>query len=370
MVAVDDVLRNYPDKSTDTVKFQGESFNPDNNIHSVSSPRSAEKGKLTKMSLKLPIRWPGMSEDEQWSKLDSAVMQNLPIGGSIDARLSKLEQLIYDHACNIFGVRAGNSKRGKYNTRRQRELFRLISEKNNLVHELDFCDPSQSVGLRKLLEACRDKIRKIRRVERKKCNYRKYREAARRFRINPYQTGKNILDPPSSITLSISQESLDSYKREVATDSLRSVPFDDLEGLPKASTPKHSFPTGGFNEKDFNNIVMSRRNKSAPGLNMIPYTVYKNCTTIRRFLFLIINTCYNTKYVPLQWRSAREVYIPKKADPDPNNFKDFRALALGNVEGKIFFSLVSRRIFSHVVTKNGYVDKSIQKGCMEATPGC
>ena len=179
-----------------------------------------------------------------------------------------------------------------------------------------------------------------------------------------------LVDPPSSASLSISQESFDSYKREVATDSQRSVPFDDLEGLPCSSKPKHSFPTGGFNEEDLKNIVMSRRNKSAPGLNMIPYTVYKNCTTIRRFLFLIINTCYNTKYVPLQWRAAREVYIPKTAEPDPNNFKDFRALALGNVEGKIFFSLVSRRIFKHVVTKNGNVDKSIQKGCMEATPGC
>jgi len=39
-----------------------------------------------------------------------------------------------------------------------------------------------------------------------------------------------------------------------------------------------------------------------------------------------------------------------------------------NVEGKLFFSLISRRLEDHIINKNGF--SLIQKGCMEKVPGC
>ena len=41
-----------------------------------------------------------------------------------------------------------------------------------------------------------------------------------------------------------------------------------------------------------------------------------------------------------------------------------------NVEGKLFFSLVSQRFVSHIIKNNKFVNASIQKGCMEKIPGC
>ena len=37
---------------------------------------------------------------------------------------------------------------------------------------------------------------------------------------------------------------------------------------------------------------------------------------------------------------------------------------------KIFFGLIAKRLFSHIVLKNHLIDTSMQKGCMENTPGC
>ena len=31
---------------------------------------------------------------------------------------------------------------------------------------------------------------------------------------------------------------------------------------------------------------------------------------------------------------------------------------------------MSRRLFNHIVTKSKFIDTSVQKGCMEGTPGC
>ena len=34
------------------------------------------------------------------------------------------------------------------------------------------------------------------------------------------------------------------------------------------------------------------------------------------------------------------------------------------------FSIISGRIFDHVVTKNKFIDTSVQKGCIENISGC
>ena len=74
--------------------------------------------------------------------------------------------------------------------------------------------------------------------------------------------------------------------------------------------------------------------------------------------------------MPLQWRSANEIYIPKVKPPTEHNISDFRPIALLNVEGKLFFSLVSRCLETHSIRNKKIINKSVQKGCMEKVPGC
>ena len=78
----------------------------------------------------------------------------------------------------------------------------------------------------------------------------------------------------------------------------------------------------------------------------------------------------NRGIIPLQWQSAKEIYIPKVKPPTERNISDFRPIALLNVEGKVFFSLVSRCLETHLINKNKFINKSVQKGSMEKVPGC
>ena len=87
-------------------------------------------------------------------------------------------------------------------------------------------------------------------------------------------------------------------------------------------------------------ILNSRRNSSSPGINMIPYRVYKKYINI-------FGLCLKHCFVPVQWREATEVYIPKAKPPNPINIKYFRPISLLNVEGELFFSLVSNRLENH-----------------------
>ena len=184
------------------------------------------------------------------------------------------------------------------------------------------------------------------------------KKAKNDFKSNPYNAGKTLLHPD-----------LDQHKSSFLIDINYDVPLADL-GLPDKPPLQKSFPTNYFSFEQFFQILSTRRNASAPGLNGIPYKVYKKCPKINKFLFKIFLSCMNKGIIPLQWRSAKEIYISKVKPPTAHNISDFRPIALLNVEGKLFFSLVSKRLETHLISNNKIINKSIQKGCMEKVPGC
>ena len=213
-------------------------------------------------------------------------------------------------------------------------------------------------------------LRNIRKGEHNRKKRWKIKNANKSFFQNPYQAGKNILDPKCNIKLTVDKGTLDKHKASSVADPLHNIPLPPLKDLPEQPNILKGFNTSKFNFSDFMRFVNSRRNSSSPGINMIPYRVYKKCPQICSFLFNIFGLCLKHCFVPVQWRVATEVYIPKAKPPNPNNIKDFRPISLLNVEGKLFFSLVSNRLENHIITNNKLINSSIQKGCMEKIPGC
>ena len=91
---------------------------------------------------------------------------------------------------------------------------------------------------------------------------------------------------------------------------------------------------------------------------------------IASIIFNIFSSCAQKGKVPVVWRHAFSNFIPKVEFPDATIIGNFREIALLNVEGKLFFSLVSSRFYNHIVHRNRFIDQSVQKGCMEGVPGC
>ena len=102
-------------------------------------------------------------------------------------------------------------------------------------------------------------------------------------------------------------------------------------------------------------------------LSGIPHKIYKECPEINKFLFEIFLFCINKTF---QWRSAKETYIPKVNSPTKHSITDIRSIALLKVEGKIFFSSDSMHLEAHLINNIKFVNKSVQKCCMEKASGC
>ena len=62
--------------------------------------------------------------------------------------------------------------------------------------------------------------------------------------------------------------------------------------------------------------------------------------------------------------------MPKTKPPCISNTKDFCPIVLLNVEKKLFFSLISKRLVNDIITNNNLINTPVQKGCMDKAPGC
>ena len=129
------------------------------------------------------------------------------------------------------------------------------------------------------------------------------------------------------------------------------------------------FKKGCFSYDDFLNLLSSRRNASAPGLNGIPCKLYKKCSKLSKFIFQLLQCAFSKCEIPLQWRRAREIYVAQSKAILENSISDFRPIAPLNVEGRLFFSLISKWLVSHLVQNNKTINLSVQKGCMEKVLG-
>ena len=97
-----------------------------------------------------------------------------------------------------------------------------------------------------------------------------------------------MLDSKSDAKLTVDKFTLNKFKPASVEDKFYDVPLHPLEGLPSSPNVKVPFSSKSLSFDGFSAILVTRRNASCPGLNAIPYKVYKQCTQIRKFLCNIL----------------------------------------------------------------------------------
>ena len=221
-------------------------------------------------------------------------------------RLDLLQTTICNEATNTFGHSqppkrnlAGQSRRTKLSIQLIKE--KLIKEKNLLTAQINSIFlPDQRIALEQLLTDVKNKIRSLRKTEKSRRRGWLVKKARNDFKANPYNAGKTLLDPKRYVNLKVGQADLDQHKSSSIIDINYNIPHADLESLPDKPPLLKPFPTNCFSFEDFFQILSTRRNASAPGLNGIPYKVYKKCPKINKFPFKFFLSCMNQGIIPLQ----------------------------------------------------------------------
>ena len=94
---------------------------------------------------------------------------------------------------------------------------------------------------------------------------------------------------------------------------------------------------------------------------MAYFTRFRKMSENKQCLFKAFQAYFKRCKTPIQWRSAQEIYIPKLSTASDTKLSGFRPTDLFNVEGKLFFSLISKRLETHLTYNNKFVSNSIQR---------
>jgi hypothetical protein len=182
------------------------------------------------------------------------------------------------------------------------------------------------------------------------------------FRHDRYGFSRGLFHPRVQVTPASSKDTADAHFSSFYAHADRVYVYEDRPDLPQAPSPTHPFASDVPTLAQLLQVLKRCRNSSAPGPNRISYLVYKHLTSVQRHLHAIFCRVWSEQYVPYvpqAWRVASMILLPKSEDACHPSL--MRNIALSNVEGKLFFSLVGGRLQAYMLD-NRYFDGSAQKG--------
>ena len=119
--------------------------------------------------------------------------------------------------------------------------------------------------------------------------------------------------------------------------------------------------------KEVRDFVNKASAGSAPGMNGISHKLYKNCPHVLRKLTVLLRQVCKKDIVPQEWCLADGIWIPKEMQS--RGITNFCPISLLNVERKIFFGVLGRRMATFLM-RNHYINTSVQKAGIPGFPGC
>ena len=187
------------------------------------------------------------------------------------------------------------------------------------------------------------------------------------FRKDPHKFAQNVFRKKEARAPTFSKAVAQEFYTRTYHDADREHMYEAMPEMVRPQAPVSPFNTEAPTLKEVQEIVHHKRNAAAPGPNGIPYTVYKKCPSILKKLHEIFLRIWKDGDIPDNWGVGFISLISKsEVCDDP---EEFRPIAVTNTSGKIFLSIVSKRLERYLVS-NKYLERQTQKGFLEGVSGC
>ncbi|KAJ8414647.1 hypothetical protein AAFF_G00038490 [Aldrovandia affinis] len=316
------------------------------------------------------VKWPKAVEKKEWETINNDLTKILEQqGGTAEKKLERMGDIIYHYGEERFGVskRSGKALPTPAKSRRQQEIERLVRERRQLRKQWKKASDAEREGLTLLQGDIKCRLAILRRTENLRKPRRKKEHTRTQFYKNPFKFVKDLFTKEKNGILKISKQELEEHLEKVHSDTEMHEQIVIPHDIPPIQPPEFNLDTGPPKWKELENAVQRARAASAPGPNGVPYKLYKNTPDVLRFLWRLMRVVWQKKIIPKAWRRAGGVLIPK--EKDASDISQFRPICLLNVEGKLFYSIVARRLSTYL-ERNKYVDTSVQKAGIPGFSGC
>ena len=346
---------------------------PQESNHSGNDPTLEQSNATEAIGDRKPkIKWPKANEVAEYKKFDEDVNRKLmKMKGSTEQKLEKLAGTIYEEGLKRYGLekerKEKSQKHPKRTSRRQEKIKEVRKEKKRLRTMWLRADDDEKEGLQVLYEETKKKHRQLMRDERRAERRKERKKCRKEFVKDPYKFAKKLFDEKKGGKLECTKEELEEHLKKTYTDAERNKKLPPMEGIKRPTAPGKKFNMNDLKMKEVEMFVKKARAKAAPGNDGVCYKVYKYCSKLRIRLFLLLKEMWKRKDVAQRWAIAEGIYLPK--EEESKEIGQFRPVSLLNIDGKIMFGVVAKRIITFV-TENGFVDESNQKAGIPGIPGC
>ena len=318
------------------------------------------------------IKWP-KSKDSAWKVMDEELSRAFNTHrGTACARAEKLAAMVSEYGIMMFGEKekVGQDMKEKKEmkvNRRRRKIEELRKEVRKLRSRKRTCSEMEAESLDVLIRDHQKAISKLAKAERKLAKKAAIRKARKSFIEDPFRFTKKTLQEKASGTLTIPIGELEDALKVTYSDPDRNTEVHEVSGLFRPSVPLTEFDVSRIKLTEVQAVIHKARAKSAGGPNGVTYAVYKNCKKLTECLWKAVAKVWDSGEIPESWAVADGIYIPK--EDKATTLNQFRPISLLNVEGKVFFSVLAKRLTSFLLS-NSYVETSIQKAGIPGFPGC
>lgn len=322
-------------------------------------------------SRKERIKWPAASDIKIWKGVDEDLCKSLQnsLKGNVLRKIKTMGEIIYEYGLARFGPHPVNatSKSQATPCRREREIMSCKGELKQLKKQWKQAVQEDRNVIQGLQNAVKKKLRQLQRSERYRQKRREKRKKRTAFFYNPHKFVKGLFEEAKSGTLQASKEDLEAHLKTTYSDANRADLMGEISGLKRPSVPGVPFKMTKISILELREFLRKAKSAAAPGPNGIQYKVYKMCPGLQEVLLDLLRVIWRLESLPDEWTMADGIYIPK--EEGSCEISQFRPISLLNVEGKIFFGIMAKRLTDYL-TVNGLVDCSIQKAGLPGFPGC
>lgn len=309
----------------------------------------------------------------EWDELDIELCDALEARcrrGGIDERLARFQETCFLLCAEKFGVEEPKGEKEVRSVRPSKEEHRakkFREEKKALRKQWRRASSAEKESLRPLWEDVKKRHADFRKAQRQRQRRRAAERARTQFYRNPHKFVRSVLEDGKSGELQVSRLELEGHLRRMYSDPRRNDEVEAIEGLVRPTRPGVAFNDGELRFSEVQAVVRKARAASSPGQNGLSYKLFKYCPGVLKKLWRLMRIAWREGVVPKSWCIAEGVYIPK--EQAAKEIGQFRPISLLNVDGKIFFAVIARRLTSFVQA-NGFIDTSIQKAGIPGFPGC
>jgi len=140
--------------------------------------------------------------------------------------------------------------------------------------------------------------------------------------------------------------------------------------LPECSSPHKNFNMSPILSEEIEAVLKEKLKNKSPGEDGITYDILKYIPSAYPYLCIIYNhILFNDHKAYDDWAKCVFKLFHKPGKEDLKKFNSWRMIALSSVIGKIFHTIIGRRM-ALFLTQNNYIDSTVQKMYLKDISGC